>query len=388
MLKRARTEFATRYLPTHRRSGNALVMATLVILIMFGMLAFSTDIGYLTMTKSDTYTAVDAGSLAAAMALPDGRTAATAAMNQYLGLNGVSTGSTSNDITLEFGRWDSTNATFTVTNDDSQMDAVRVTAMRNQVDSFFGRVLNKNSYKVRASSIAIKSAPLDIMMVLDLSGSMSNYGRIQALQFAAPKFVHAIEAVGDDHQIGVMGFSAPVTYNPASRGHTGTLYTAPGLVQVAGSELGVLEANLTTDFDYLRGTVLTSSRLTAGKYGGATGTGGGIRDATHYLKNSTYGRQRATKVIVLMSDGHANRPLNTADEYAYAQADTAKAANVPVYTIALGTGADKTLLRNIAARANGSFFDAPGNSSEQLKRTLQEAFEAVAAAASRPVIVH
>jgi Mg-chelatase subunit ChlD len=291
-------------------------------------------------------------------------------------------------VTIEFGTWDTKTAAFTATSDEKKFEAVRVTALETKVDSFFGRVLNKNSYSVRASSIAVKSAPLDIMMVLDLSGSMSNHGRIEALQHAAPKFVDAIETIGGDHQIGVMGFSAPSGYNPASKGHTGRVYTASGLVQPAGGEFGVVEGDLTTDFDKLRNVVLARSNLTADKYDGSTGTGAAIRDATHYLKNHSSNRSNATKVLVLMSDGHANKPDGSGDEYALETAATAKGQNVAIHTISLGSGADTDLLKSIAAKSNGAYYNAPGESAEQLKRVLQEAFEKVAAAASRPVIVH
>jgi Mg-chelatase subunit ChlD len=392
MLKRAQAHFTNWRSSVHRRNGNALVMATLVILIMFGMLAFATDIGYLTMLKSDSYSAVDSASLAGAMALPEGKTAAEAIIKDYMAYNGIDAtklaSADKGSVTIEFGTWDTKTATFTATSDEKKFEAVRVTALQTKVDSFFGRVLNKNSYSVRASSIAVKSAPLDIMLVLDLSGSMSNQGRIQALHHAAPKFVDAIESIGGDHQIGVMGFSAPSGYNPAAKGHTGRVYTASGLVQPAGSEFGVVESDLTTDFDRLRNTVLAASNMPADKYDGATGTGAAIRDATHYLKNASYIRSNATKVIVLMSDGHANKPEGSGDAYALEQATAAKGQSVAIHTIALGNGADKELLKSIAAKANGSFFDAPGSSAEQLKKVLQEAFEKVAAAASRPVIVH
>ena len=391
MLKRARSQFANLCLLKQRRGGNALVMATLVILIMFGMLAFATDIGYLTMMKSDSYSAVDSASLAGAMTLPEGKTAAEAIIKEYMTYNGIDGTKMANankgNVTIEFGTWDTKSVTFTATNDEKKIDAVRVTALQTQVDSFFGRVLNKNSYSVRASSIAVKSAPLDILMVLDLSGSMSNHGRIEALHHAAPKFVDAIETIGGDHQIGVIGFSAPTGYNPAAKGHTGRVYTASGLVQPAGSEFGVVEGDLTDDFDNLRNIVLAKSKLPADKYDGATGTGAAIRDATHYLKNHSSIRSNATKVLVLMSDGHANRPDGSGDAYALEMATAAKAQNVAIHTISLGSGADTTLLKAIAAKSNGSYFDAPGNSAEQLKKVLQEAFEKVAAAASRPVIV-
>ncbi len=374
------------------RAGSALVLSVLVIVILFGMMAFAMDIGYLTMLKSETYSAVDAGSLAAASTLSKGRDAAKTAMYDFLSRNGVDAQSSANhdkvQVDLEFGSWDAKTKAFTTTDDQSKTDAVRVTAQLLQVDSFFGRMMGKNSYVVRASAIAVSAAPMDIMLVLDLSGSMSNHGRIAALQHAAPKFVDAIQAIGGSHQIGVMGFSAdPTKYNPAAEGHTGRLYTPAGLVQPSGTQVGVVESDLTKDFDKLRNVVLTNSNLTADKYDGSTGTGAAIRDAAYYLKNDSSTRQNTSKVIVLMSDGHANKPEGTADEYATQQAASAKSQKVVVHTISLGSHADSDLLKSIAASAGGSHFDAAGESAEQLKETLKKAFEDAAAATSRPALV-
>ena len=77
---------------------------------------------------------------------------------------------------------------------------------------------------------------------------------------------------------------------------------------------GVLEAPLTYDLPGLRNTVLTSSILTANKYNGWTPIGGAIRDSAHYLNVNA--RSNAKKVLVVMSDGHANKPSGYGPDYA------------------------------------------------------------------------
>lgn len=69
-------------------------------------------------------------------------------------------------------------------------------------------------------------------MVLDLSSSiLLDQGRIEALQNAAPVFVNVMEQSANEDRIGVMGYGVGkgTTYDRASQGHTGVVYTAtPG----------------------------------------------------------------------------------------------------------------------------------------------------------------
>ncbi len=98
---------------------------------------------------------------------------------------------------------------------------------------------------------------------------------------------------------------------------------------------------------------------------GATNIGEGIRIAyEELLANGTSGRIQA---IVLLSDGNANRADgmcngtyysdSEADDYALCWADQAKAANITIYTVALGDDADKTLMEAIAS-GSGYYYEA------------------------------
>ena len=126
----------------------------------------------------------------------------------------------------------------------------------------------------------------------------------------------ALPIWGDDDHIGVIGLSAnPDGYDPAASGDFGVEYVS-GLHPTSDYNVGVLEAVLTDDFSYLKNTVLSASNLEAGKYTNYTGTGAAIGDAAHYLENGAEAREDARKVIVLMSDGAANRPTGNGPGYA------------------------------------------------------------------------
>ncbi|NQU19958.1 MAG: VWA domain-containing protein, partial [Candidatus Nealsonbacteria bacterium] len=162
---------------------------------------------------------------------------------------------------------------------------------------------------------------------------------------------------------------------------------ASGLHPSSDCYAGVLESALSTNYNRLRNNVLSSRNLEAGKYDGWTGTGAAIGDAAHYLNNGTYARDEAEKVIVLMSDGHANRPSSDGPGYARTMAAYAARLEVKIYTISLGNDADLNLMEDIARITDGTHFDATGSGRATLTARLTEAFEKVAAAIKRVQLV-
>lgn len=92
------------------------------------------------------------------------------------------------------------------------------------------------------------------------------------------------------------------------------------------------------------------------------------------------------KVIVLMSDGHANRPNTDPDVYAKDMADWAKEMNITIYTISCGNDADEDLMADIASRTGGEHFIANGTGSE-LEDALTEVFQDVAKSIKKTQLV-
>ena len=80
-----------------------------------------------------------------------------------------------------------------------------------------------------------------------------------------------------------------------------------------------------------------------------------------------------TKVVILLSDGRANLPVDepTAREYARAKARDAASDNIKIYTIGFGDEADQVLLQEIANITGGGYFFAPdGDALEAIYREL------------------
>ena len=360
-----------------------MVLAVLVFFMVLAMVAFAIDVGRLMLLRSQIQNAVDAGALAASLKLkqdPNAVNDAEALARTYVRLNSVGSAVTipEGSIEVEVGVWDSEDATFTATR--ARPNAVHIFARQDNEQYSFARVLGLKTFGAPASALATSTASsLDIMMVLDLSGSMADEGRIEALRRAAPVFVDVIRELGGDDQIGVMGLSAdPITYDPVALKHPGVKYNS-GLHPTAGHHVGVLEQRLTTDYAAVRTGALNSKQLSAGKYTGWTGTGAALGDAAHYLANGAESRAEAERIVVLLSDGYANRPEGNGPGYARSMAAYAASQNVTVYTISLGSEADISQMQEIADMTGGSHFDATGSGEATLTDRLTQAFKDIAA---------
>lgn len=137
----------------------------------------------------------------------------------------------------------------------------------------------------------------------------------------------------------------------------------------------VLEHELSYDYsdiDYI------SRHRQAGHYHTMTNIGDGIRNAREHLQAE--GRNGAYKMIVLMTDGKANRPSGVNPEwYALQQAEIAGDAGIPVLTISLGADADKDLMDGIAQRTKGIHFSIPGGQTvEEYEDDLKDVFALIA----------
>lgn len=373
------------------RAGAAMVLMLVLLVVVIGMVAFAVDTGLMVLLRSEIQNAVDAGGLAAALELQQDNEdieAAEATARRYVRLNRVGTTQLVPEdvIDVETGFYDNETEVFTANVTDP--NAVRVFARQDDQPFFFAKIFGRTSFGAPAEAIASTDpAPLDIMMVLDLSGSMEASGRIEALWNSAPVFVDVIESLGGEDHIGVMGLSAnPDQYDPEDEGHFGVEYVS-GLHPTSNYNVGVLEAVLSDDFDYLRDTVLSSSNLEAGKYTNYTGTGAAVGDTAHYLTNGAEAREAARKVIVLMSDGAANRPSGSGPQYARAMASYAAGLKITMYSISLGNGADVDLMQDLADLTDGTHFDATGTGEAALTDKLSEAFRQAAAAMKRAKLV-
>ncbi len=376
--------------PSSRRGSTMLLMA-FVIPVLIGMVAFAIEIGRIYLVRAQLQTAVDAGALAAGLQLrddPNDVDAALAVGLDYVQRNRAGAFATvpADAIQVDSGKWNSDSRSFSATS--SSPDAIQVSGTLDKEPMFFGRIFGWDTFATPRSAIAIGGGgPVDVMLALDLSGSMGSQGRIGALRDAAPVFLNVLQSAGDGYRVGVMGYGALISrYDPVSSGHSGTSYTnAPSSLYPHSDDwCAVLEAPLTFDLDYLRTNVLDHSTLVANKYNGWTPIGAALRDSSHYLHLNA--RSGVEKVVVLMSDGRANKPNGNGPGYAVDMAYYAVSLGIKVYTISLGNGADEDLMQQIADITGGEHFIASG-SAGGLSAALADAFADIAEAIQQTQLV-
>ncbi|MCG8585217.1 MAG: VWA domain-containing protein [Pirellulales bacterium] len=148
-------------------------------------------------------------------------------------------------------------------------------------------------------------------------------------------------------------------------------------VYTASDGTAKLESSLTADYESIE---TISRQRQAAHYHNYTNIGDGIKAARDELVN--HARPGAFKLIVLMTDGIANRPNNTtyAKQYAKDQAELTANARIPIATISLGANADKTLMDDIATATAGIHFNVPGGQSvDDYEEDLKDAFREIAA---------
>ncbi|HUG92270.1 MAG TPA: TadG family pilus assembly protein [Planctomycetaceae bacterium] len=147
-----------------RRRGAVLVLAAVVMIVVFAFTAFTVDVGYIALVRTQLQCAADSTALAAALHVGSDADAAKS--------DAVSAGAANlaagnpvllqPDSDLEFGRWDEGTGTFVPLADggDPSANAVRATCRLNQargssVKLFFAPVLGINETDLTASAITM-----------------------------------------------------------------------------------------------------------------------------------------------------------------------------------------------------------------------------------------
>lgn len=190
--------------------------------------------------------------------------------------------------------------------------------------------------------IQMEDVLLDIVMAIDISGSMGDpipgdpYTKIYYAKEAACQFIDMLNSTTD--RVASVGFATT---------------SAP-------------EADLTDDFDFVK---LKINNLATG---GWTNMGGGISDSSAQFEN--YGRFNATWVMILLSDGKANRPEPEAyaREYALNQSQIAQNMGVWIYTVGLGAkdDIDEALLKDI--QTDGYFYAPSAEDLDDIYQAIAE----------------
>lgn len=152
-----------RRIPPHTRRtrprGSVVVLAAFLLLVVFAMVAFAIDVGYILHVNTELQRTADACALAAVRRLP-GRAEAVLAAQHSANRNKGTEGPELRVSNVEFGTWDPDTATFRPQRKFRSPNAVRVTVERsaangNPLRLFFAPVLGTSHTDVSATAIAI-----------------------------------------------------------------------------------------------------------------------------------------------------------------------------------------------------------------------------------------
>jgi Flp pilus assembly protein TadG len=311
-------------------SGQVIVMSLIAMVILLAMTGFAVDFGHAYLVQRQLQAATDAAVLAGALELPTEQ-AAKDAVNDF----GPQVGS-ANELTA------SDNSGLTVTMrciqsapgcapGSGKYNAINVQST-STVNTVFTKLVGLDSLKVHASATACspcKGKPLDIMLVVDRTGSMcqitdpndptkvipdpyiagdasngipalgnpagctdlvnAKNGMKTFLQRMDPTYDHVGLAIFPPASSLAANCAAPASYNTAT-----PTYTVVPLSSDYASSPGNLvnTSNLVSTIDCIRG-------------GGSTAYARAIESAEAEL-NSSRARPGVQKVIIFLSDGAAN----------------------------------------------------------------------------------
>lgn len=231
--------------------GSAVV-ALIFLVALLACAALAVDAGFGLNRKAELQSVADAAALAGAARLPDADAAVATAL-EYANKNVPSgvTGPivTAKDITL--GRWDAEKRTFSTGGNAPTAVRVRArmtTAAGNAAPSFFARVFGVDTLDIGTQAVAGRSAGgLELVLVLDVSGSMASAGKIEALRTAAAALIDIV--YGDqetvrDLWVGLAPFSGRVNIAGYGSDWIDTDAGTDGKLSKTTSKIGAVTAGM------------------------------------------------------------------------------------------------------------------------------------------------
>jgi len=156
----------------HDRSGATAVITAVVLVVLVGVAALAVDVGQIYAVQGEIKRAVEAGALAGARGLwplgnelpstgiPDPAiypSCANATANATTTATHVANkvaGASLGGVTVEVGRWNFKTKTFTL-GCPGNANAVRVTATKSAVPTFFAKVFGTSSFDKTATAVAV-----------------------------------------------------------------------------------------------------------------------------------------------------------------------------------------------------------------------------------------
>ncbi|MCC9607615.1 VWA domain-containing protein [Blastopirellula sp. JC732] len=265
------------------RRGVIVVLSAVLMIVMMGFIALSVDVGYMFTMQSQLQRSVDAAALAGAGTLIEGEDVATAKVHEYLTHNPVglqwkefTDGDTAANVDLflskygdglelSLGQWNSSTQRVESVEEGPTTVSVRMTYQN--MPFFFGHLLGRDSFDITAESIATYQNR-DIMLVLDLSGSMNDDSEFKSIGRLGLEHIYT----NSQQMYADLGYPVygNLTFDPAYAKATGTAPISDGQARTSVTYRGP-SAVVTSDKAISKVTVRTSGGSTYNYYpSGAT----------------------------------------------------------------------------------------------------------------------
>ena len=238
---------------TEDQSGAIVDLIAISLVMILAATGLAVDLGRGYVEQIRLARAVDAGALAAAKSLRQGQSQARTNGTAVASANGVVDGANATTLSFTFG-----------VNGNGE-NIVTVAATR-PIPTSFMRILGHQQMNIGAAATAAVP-PVDMILVLDQSGSLGSAGAWNDLQDAARAFVQYFD--DDIDQVGLVSYQLRAT----DRFQMAGSFTSPIV-----SSIGIMQS------------------------AGDTNTGEGLRLAQQQIAGPM-ARPRAAKVVVFFTDG-------------------------------------------------------------------------------------
>lgn len=329
-------------------TGQVFALAAIMMVVCLGMVGFAIDIGHVLLVERQLQSGVDAAALAGAQELPD-PAAATLAAHAY----GPSPSAKNPVTTVDNAETSVEMRCVTSAPGCSQTfgtyNAVNVQAT-SQVKTFFAKILGFDSFEAKAQATACSpcaAKPLDIMLVLDRTGSMCDDPGCTDLNNAKNGIRTFLSFM--DPSIDYVGLAV---FPPAKPANRCAKPTSTNNWNYDTTDSRYVISSLQYDYLLPDGSLNPASTLVqmvdCTQAAGRTSYADAIEESMTEL--ATHGRGDVQDVIIFLSDGAANTGSKwRGNDTPYRlqpchqgvwSAQTAKNNNMLVYTIGYGLAPD------------------------------------------------
>jgi hypothetical protein len=339
-----------------RQDGQSLIITVLFLFVLLAISALSLDVGHAYLAQRRLQASADAAALAGAQALPSITSADTVA-NQY-GSGGDNAPAGVDDVQMNV----TTRCLTSTPNCTSDSPDAVVVNETGSVKTMFGGLFGISSLNVNAESTACSPCgekPLDVMLVLDRTGSMCtdsagnpdpNCTDMQNARGGLLTFLGLMDPSLDHVGFAVLP-PAPVNSSVCAR--------PPNSAATTYNDQNASYVLVPLSSDYKTGGQLNSSSALVStidcvQANGSTAYANALEAAQNELVKD--GRPGVQKVIIMMSDGAANTGpswetasyLTTPCHQGIASSATIQSAGTIVYTAGYDVGHD------VCRSSNGS----------------------------------